>query len=309
MRPLKADDIHGTWGTLLLPINSDDTIDFQRLEDQLEYLLESGVDGVYTNGTAGEFYAQTEDEFDRISFLVAERCERAQIPFQIGVSHTSAQTSLTRLKRAVQFKPGAVQIILPDWYPLTDSEVVGFLQRMGEAAQGIGLVLYNPPHAKRVLSPPTYGSLRRAVPNLVGIKVMDGDASWYAAMREHASPLSIFVPGHHLADGIRQGAAGSYSVVACMQPAGAKRWFELMKTDIEAALEIEGRIRQFFAAHVTPLRTEQGFPNMALDKLMAAIGGWADVGTRLRWPYRSVPESEVEKLRTIARTALPELFP
>jgi hypothetical protein len=41
---------------------------------------------------------------------------------------------------------------------------------------------------------------------------------------------------------------------------------------------------------------------------MAAIGNWADVGTRLRWPYRFVPESEAKRLQPLARKALPELF-
>jgi len=36
MRSLAADEIRGTWGTLLLPINSDESIDFSRLSDQLE---------------------------------------------------------------------------------------------------------------------------------------------------------------------------------------------------------------------------------------------------------------------------------
>jgi 4-hydroxy-tetrahydrodipicolinate synthase len=45
------------------------------------------VSGIYSNGTAGEFYNQTEDEFDQISFLLAEKCNKVQMPFQIGCSH------------------------------------------------------------------------------------------------------------------------------------------------------------------------------------------------------------------------------
>jgi hypothetical protein len=46
-----------------------------------------------------------------------------------------------------------------------------------------------------------------------------------------------------------------------------------------------------------------------LDKALAAIGGWAPVGTRVRWPYRSVPEERIGALRTAALTELPELLP
>jgi dihydrodipicolinate synthase/N-acetylneuraminate lyase len=42
-----------------MPIDDHDHIEFSRQEDELDYLLASGVDGIYTKGTAGEFYAQT----------------------------------------------------------------------------------------------------------------------------------------------------------------------------------------------------------------------------------------------------------
>ena len=82
-----------------------------------------------------------------------------------------------------------------------------------------------------------------------------------------------------------------------------------MKADLPAALEIEQRIRSFFDLHILPFITEQGYSNQAVDKLLAAIGGWADVGTRLRWPYRCIPGSEAVRLRPVARRLVPELFP
>src|SRR5260221_14129353 len=130
MKPLTHSDLRGTWGTLLLPINQDESIDFIRLADQIDVLLGTGVQGIYTNGTAAEFYSQTEEEFDRVHHLLVERCEKAGMPFQIGVNHTSAQIALARLKRTTQLKPGAFQAVLPDWYPLSDEETLTFFERI-----------------------------------------------------------------------------------------------------------------------------------------------------------------------------------
>lgn len=310
MKSLNAKEIYGNWATLLLPINADESIDFERLAEEIDFFIESKVDGIYSNGTAGEFYAQTEAEFDRISQLLAEKCEKSNTPFQIGVSHTSAQTSLERLRRAVQLKPGAVQIILPDWVAVTNEEALIFLKKMAENAGDVSLILYNPPHAKRVLSAADLEHLKSEIPQLVGIKVADGDADWYASMRPLAENFSIFVPGHHLATGVSEGVAtGAYSNVACLHPKGAQDWWELMKTDLPAALEIEFRIREFMDSHIAPFKILHGYQNSALDKLLAAIGNWANVGTRLRFPYRSIDISEAEKLRSVARAKLPELFP
>src|SRR5690606_11645562 len=106
MKPLTSQELKGSWATLLLPINEDESIDFSRLSDELNALLDAHVSGIYSNGTAGEFFTQTEAEFDRINELLAERCESRNMPFQIGASHMSAQTSLERVKRAAQLKPG-----------------------------------------------------------------------------------------------------------------------------------------------------------------------------------------------------------
>ena len=59
MKPLLGSEIQGTYATLLLPICADDAIDFGKLEVQLDYLVRSGIDGIYAHGTAGEFYSLT----------------------------------------------------------------------------------------------------------------------------------------------------------------------------------------------------------------------------------------------------------
>jgi hypothetical protein len=82
-----------------------------------------------------------------------------------------------------------------------------------------------------------------------------------------------------------------------------------MATDLEAALDLERRICRFMDEHVVPFRSQHGYSNAALDKLLAAIGGWGPVGTRLRRPYRWIDESEAARLRPVARSMMPELFP
>ena len=81
-----------------------------------------------------------------------------------------------------------------------------------------------------------------------------------------------------------------------------------MTSDPARAVEWEQRIQAFIQRRVVPYITEQNYSNTAVDKLLAAVGDWAPIGTRIRWPYRSIPEAEVEPLRLIARTELPELF-
>jgi dihydrodipicolinate synthase/N-acetylneuraminate lyase len=301
--------IRGNWATLLLPIGQDDTIDFARLADEIDYLVAASVDGIYSNGTAGEFHNQTEAEFDAIQGLLAQRCSAAGMPFVIGACQPDARLSLDRVRRAAALGPDGIQVILPDWWPVTAAEATDFLTMAAEAAGATPLILYNPPHSKRVFGPAELAGILASVPQVVGIKLADGDARWYAEARERLDRWGVYVPGHHLASGVWQGvAAGAFSNVACLSPIGAQRWTSLMLTDVEAAREIETRLRAFLEAHIAPFGRHHGYSNAALDKLLAAIGNWANVGTRLRRPYRWIDPEIAAQLRPIAHAAIPEIM-
>ena len=301
--------IRGNWATLLLPINEDDSISFPRLTDAIDRLIAARVDGIYSNGTAGEFHNQTETEFGQIQQLLADRCRAAMMPFVIGACQPDPRISLERVRRAAGLKPEAIQVILPDWWPVTAVEATDFLKMAADAAGSVPLVLYQPPHAKRVFTPAELAAILEPVPQIVGVKLGDGDSSWYEQARRHLDPWGIYVPGHHLATGVKQGiAAGAFSNVACLSPLGAQRWTASMAGNLDQALEIEHRLRTFLDDHIAPFAKVHGYSNAALDKLLAAIGGWAEIGTRLRRPYRWIDPSVVPALREKAKAALPEIM-
>jgi dihydrodipicolinate synthase/N-acetylneuraminate lyase len=188
-------------------------------------------------------------------------------------------------------------VIVPDWLPLNARELLAFLQRVADVAQEVPLVLYNPPHAKTAVPPRQLCELAEVLPSLIGLKTAGGDKAWFDEATK--SGLAIFVPGHFLASMSLLGAHGSYSNVAALSPTGAVRTAH--------DLDVERRIAEFFAAHVAPLQ-KIGLSNPALDKFLAAVGDWADVGIRVRWPMQSATAEQVEAARPAARRLLPELF-
>jgi dihydrodipicolinate synthase/N-acetylneuraminate lyase len=171
-------------GRLCCCPDADDSIDFTRLQDQVDALIASSLHGLYTHGTAGEFQTLTEDEFDRVNELLATACTCADLPFQLGASHPSGQLSLDRVRRSAALGPSAIQVILPDWLPLNDRAALAFLTRVAATAGDVPLVLYNPPHAKTQVSPGQLAHLARAVPTLVGLKAAGGDREWFDQAKE-----------------------------------------------------------------------------------------------------------------------------
>jgi 4-hydroxy-tetrahydrodipicolinate synthase len=309
MKPFQASEIRGNWATLLLPIRPDESIDYELLAEEIAYFAQARVSGIYSNGTAGEFYTQTETEFDRVNHVLAESCERLRVPFQIGASHMSPQLSLARVQRSRALKPSAFQIILPDWFPPTLDEICRFLDVMVEVANPVPLVIYNPPHAKVKLGPPEWSTIAARFPGVVGIKVFGGDDGWYEAMQPVFKRLSVFIPGHTLANGLRRGAHGAYSNMASLSPAGAQAWYDLCRINLPEGLKLQQKITHFFSAHVAPLITDRKFPNVAADKLLAVAGGWLPGLTqKVRWPYATVHDDDIARVGAAARSALPEFF-
>lgn len=304
---LTATELRGVWGTVLLPIDERDHIDKGRLRQEIDVLTASGLQGIYAHGTAGEFHELDEHEYDLINGIVAEHASRAGLRFQLGAGHMSGRLSLDRIRRATYYRPDAIQLILPDWVPLSADEAEAAVRRMAAAAEDIPLVLYNPPHAKTQLGATLASRLADSVPQLIGLKLAGGDDDWYRAMRPVTSRLAVFVTGHTLATGLRHGAAGSYSNVACLSPRGAVAWYNTMQADPQSALDTERRLGLFLSEHIAPLQ-RSGYGNTALDKTLARIGGWADIGTRVRWPSQSVPEDVAVGLRQAAKAAVPELM-
>lgn len=309
MNRLHSNEIKGNWATLILPINTDESIDYGVLEKEIDIMISMGVDGIYSNGSAGEFYNVTEREFDKCAALLAEKCQTANMRFQIGVSHMSPVISLERLLRIKSYQPSAVQVILPDWFVPTSEESIDFLRRMEDAAGGIGLILYNPPHAKKALTLEEIAHFKKYIPSLIGVKLAGGNSGWYRKMRGLISKdLSVFVPGHHLATGIKSGAHGAYSNMACLNPRAAQKWYDLIVNDMESALELEQRIQMFIVRYIAPLMEKEGYSNMAMDKLLVQIGNWMDFSPKLRWPYKSVPPLLASELRPYAKEIIPEFF-
>lgn len=296
----------GIWGTVLLPVDARGEIDFGALRDEIAILCASGLDGIYSNGTAGEFHNQTEAEYEKIVEIVAEGARGAGCLFQIGVSHTNPRIARDRLRRLVPLAPTGAQFILPDWWSPSDPELAHFADGMQDTAAGVPLILYNPPHAKRKLTLCEIADMRNRMPNLVGTKVAGGDEAWYRERRALLPNFSVFVPGHTVAFARPRGADGAYSNVACLSPKGALLHWQLAGEDPERAMELEKRIVGFMQRWIIPLVRSHGLSNVALDKMMAAIGGWGPVSGRLLWPYISAPSEVLSEARQRYKCMLPE---
>jgi len=84
MNPLTSKRLKGTWSTLLLPLNETEDIQWDGIDDQLNALAKAEVDGIYFNGTACEFYSQSNEEFLRLARTTQPSANAKAYPFKSG---------------------------------------------------------------------------------------------------------------------------------------------------------------------------------------------------------------------------------
>ena len=180
-----------------------------------------------------------------------------------------------------------------------------FIEGCVAEATGVGIVLYNPPHAKRAFQAKDLVALLKDVPGIVGLKCAGGDADWFTQMQPLLADISVFIPGHFMASGMAKGARGSYSNVCCLNPHATVVWRDQVANDPRGAMELEHRINAFMTQYIQPFITA-GYPGYACDKFMAYVGGWFPDPPDLVWPYLGIPKDEAPRVRQALKDIIPE---
>ena len=66
---MNTEFIKGVIVPIITVINEDEKIDEAGMRDQVDYVIEGGLDGILAYGSNGEFYQIEEDEMERLSLI------------------------------------------------------------------------------------------------------------------------------------------------------------------------------------------------------------------------------------------------
>ena len=112
---LTRQNLHGVWCALIVPWNDRDEFDERRFVQEVRAYANTGIHGVYTGGTTGEYYAQDDATFERITALLCEHGHGIGVPVQAGCTTLSTRTAKQRIRVALRHKADAIQIAYPFW--------------------------------------------------------------------------------------------------------------------------------------------------------------------------------------------------
>lgn len=137
---------------------------------QVQSILAHGTKHLYVFGTAGEGYAVTDRQFDRIVRVFHEAMQSGGGEPMVGVISLSLGTIIERIERARDLGVRLFQISLPSWGALTEREVFAFFRQTCGRFPDCRFLHYNLMRTKRLVTAREYARLADAHPNLVATK-------------------------------------------------------------------------------------------------------------------------------------------
>lgn len=172
---MKIDYIKGVIVPMITPIDEEERIDEARFRDQIDYVIDGGLDGILLFGSNGEFYMVEEDEMER-GLKIALDQNAGRVPVYFGIGAISTKKCIRLAQMAAANGAYGISVLQPMFLKPTEDELFGHFKTIAEAVPEMPVLIYNNPgRTGYTLSGNLIEKLAHEVENIVGMKDTSGD--------------------------------------------------------------------------------------------------------------------------------------
>lgn len=165
----------GSGVALITPMNEDGSVNFEVLEEIIEFQIKNKTDAIIVCGTTGESATLSDEEKAAVIKFTVEKVA-GSIPVIAGTGSNNTEHALKMSKKAAELGVDALLIVTP-YYNKTSQK--GLIEHYTYIANRVELpiILYNVPSRTGVnILPETYLELSK-ISNIVATKEANGDLS------------------------------------------------------------------------------------------------------------------------------------
>lgn len=220
--PFAADPtaVRGAITPLVTPFDESGELDLETLRALIDWQLEEGSHGISVGGSTGEPTSQTVAE--RISVMrAAAEAIAGRVPFLPGTGSARMDETLELTAEAERLGAAAALVVTPYYGRAQQEGLYNWYARVASEFPDLPIIAYNVPVRAAVdLAPATAGRLRRAFPNIVGIKETTRDFEHVSYVLAECGTDFIALSGIELLclPMLTLGGAGHLSCVANFAP-------------------------------------------------------------------------------------------
>jgi len=157
----------------ITPVDNRGNVDEETLRGYVDWLIDHGVDGLYPNGSTGEFVRFTAQERRRIVGIVVDQT-RSRVPVLAGAAEANAKETIEACNAYGDEGVRAVAIVAPFYYRLSSEGVYAYFREIARSVR-VDVTLYNIPLFASPIDVDTVVRLASEFPRIVGIKDSSGD--------------------------------------------------------------------------------------------------------------------------------------
>lgn len=169
----------GAGVAIVTPFNEDESINYDKLDELIDYHCENGTDSIIICGTTGESATMTEEEHMECVKFAIERT-KGRIPVVAGTGSNCTRTAIEMSREAVQDGADGLLIVTPYYNKATQAGLIAHYTAVAKEAKA-PIIMYSV--ASRTgcnIEPATVAQLVKNVENIVGVKEASGNISQVA---------------------------------------------------------------------------------------------------------------------------------
>ena len=208
----------GAGVAIITPMNSDESINFERLGQLIDFQIDNGTDAIVICGTTGESAAMTDQEHvDSIAYAVEHVAGRVPVIAGAGSNHTSYAVWMS--KEAKRVGADALLHVTPYYNKTSQLGLIRHFSAVADATD-LPIILYNVPSRTGVnITPATYRELAKH-PNIVAAKEASGNISQIAQIAQLCGDELDLYSGNddQIVPLLSLGAKGVISVLSNIMP-------------------------------------------------------------------------------------------
>ena len=284
----------GAGVAIVTPFHADGSVNYDKLEELIDFQCNNGTDSIIICGTTGESATLTEAEHTEVIQKAVE-FTRGRIPVIAGTGSNNTMTAIELSKEAEAVGADGLLMVTPYYNKATQQ---GLIQHYTTVAKEVILPIILYSVASRTgcnIEPATVAALYQNVENIVGIKEASGNISQIAKIMNLTDGKIDLYSGNddQIVPIMSLGGLGVISVLSNVAPQETHEiCAKFLDGDIKGSLELQLKALPLVDAlfsEVNPIPVKK-----ALNLMGYEVGG-------LRLPLTELTEANTEKLAKAMR--------
>lgn len=260
----------GAGVAIVTPFNEDESINYDKLDQLIDYHCNNGTDSIIICGTTGESATMSEKEHMECVKFAIERT-KGRLPIIAGTGSNCTRTAIDMSKEAASYGADGLLVVTPYYNKATQEGLVGHYTAVAKEAKA-PIIMYSV--ASRTgcnIEPATAARLIKEVDNIVGIKEASGNISQVAKIMHLTDGKTDLYSGNddQIVPILSLGGKGVISVLSNVAPQETHdicaKFFE---GDVKGSLELQLKaiplIEQLFCK-VNPIPVKKAMKLMGMD--------------------------------------------